>query len=324
MPLSLICACGARIELEDALAGQEVACPECQQPLKAPAAAQARAVRTSAFALTSLILALVGAFTLVGTLAAILCGLIAVVTILRDRERLAGLGYAVGGILLGFVFTALTAFALFGPESFAVAGWIRERNMAAAVEYPSALDADGKGWTITRPNEAWGVSRNTQLNDPVADIFLAKAPPDVVLVQVRRHGFVDVRPDSSDPKQRMAEYQAQLLAEYQGDLGDLFGGPPNSNSKNKDEGINRVTNGVIRRPAHPVPALAGYEGSETELDVQAGGQQWTLILRVYRNNRPGDKDAGRVYILRAYSPVRWAKENRAEFDKALDSFRLVK
>ena len=34
MPLSLICRCGARIELEDALAGQEVACPECQQPLE--------------------------------------------------------------------------------------------------------------------------------------------------------------------------------------------------------------------------------------------------------------------------------------------------
>ena len=56
MPLSLICACGARIELEDAFAGQEVACPECQQPLRAPAG-QNQPVHTSAFALASLTLA---------------------------------------------------------------------------------------------------------------------------------------------------------------------------------------------------------------------------------------------------------------------------
>src|ERR1700691_516058 len=99
MPLSLICACGARIELEDALAGQEVACPECQQPLKAPAGtAQSQPIRTSGFALPSLVLAVTGAFTVVGTLAAIGLGFVAVAMILRQRDRLAGLGYAVAGI----------------------------------------------------------------------------------------------------------------------------------------------------------------------------------------------------------------------------------
>ena len=33
MPLSLTCDCGARFELEEALAGQSVSCPECQQVL---------------------------------------------------------------------------------------------------------------------------------------------------------------------------------------------------------------------------------------------------------------------------------------------------
>src|SRR6516164_8034723 len=102
MPLSLICACGARIELEDALAGQEVACPECQQPLKAPAGdAQAQPMRTSGLAIASLVLAVTGAFTVVGTLAAVVLGLAAVGFILRRRDRLAGLGYAVAGIAIG-------------------------------------------------------------------------------------------------------------------------------------------------------------------------------------------------------------------------------
>ena len=324
MPLSLICACGARIELEDALAGQEVACPECQQPLKAPAAPQAPAVRTSAFALASLVLALVGAFTLVGTLAAVVCGLIGVATILRDRERLAGLGYAFAGIALGFLFTALTAFALFGPETFAVPGWMREKSMAEALDYTGPLEVAGKGWTITRPGETWGVAHGGPVNDPVADIFLNKAQPDVVLVQVRRHGFVDVRQESSDPKQSMEQYQAQLKAEYEADQDALFGGPTNPNAKGKDEGIMRVTNGVVRKTRTLPAAAPGYDGREMEMDVQAGGQRWTLVLRFYRNNSRNDKDAGRVYVLRAYSPARWAKENRAEFDKALDSFRLVK
>ena len=73
MPLSLICDCGARFEVEDALAGQTVSCPECQQPLKAPAA-QRPTLRTSAFALASFLLAVVGAFTVVGTIAAVILG----------------------------------------------------------------------------------------------------------------------------------------------------------------------------------------------------------------------------------------------------------
>ena len=158
MPLSLICACGARIELEDALAGQEVACPECQQPLKAPAGdAQSQPLRTSGFALASLVLAITGAFTIVGTLAAIVLGLIAVVLIFRHRERLAGLGYAIAGIAIGVVFTALTVVAFSATEPFGFAGYMRERNMAPFVDTAGPLEVVDRGWAITRPTEQWGV-----------------------------------------------------------------------------------------------------------------------------------------------------------------------
>ena len=117
MPLSLTCDCGARFEVEDALAGQSVACPECQQPLKAPSF-QRPVVRTSGFALASFLLAVVGAFTVVGTIAAVVLGLIAVVRILRDRERIAGLGFAGFGVGLGLAFTAITLWAISNGELF--------------------------------------------------------------------------------------------------------------------------------------------------------------------------------------------------------------
>src|SRR5262249_45582302 len=256
-----------------------------------PAAAGRRAVLAGASAWASLILALVGAFTLVGTLAAILCGLIAVVTILRNRERLAGLGYAVAGILLGFVFTALTAFALFGPELFAAGAWMRERNMAAVVDHSGPLEVGAKGWTITRPNEQWGVARGGQVNDPIADIFLTKAPPELVLVQVRRHGFVDVRQDSTDKNMSTKEYESQLLGEYREDPDGRFGGAVNPNPKDKDEGNMRLTNGEVRKGPYSVTAPPGYDGRGMELDVLAGHQRWVLILRFYRG-QSNTKDAG--------------------------------
>jgi DNA-directed RNA polymerase subunit RPC12/RpoP len=53
MGLSLSCTCGARFEVEDTVAGQSVACPECQQAIKVLPVRAAR-VRTSGYALASM------------------------------------------------------------------------------------------------------------------------------------------------------------------------------------------------------------------------------------------------------------------------------
>src|SRR5262245_13070273 len=100
MPLSLSCSCGARFEVEETFAGQEVACPECQTSLKAPLP-HCVPRRTSGLAVASVILAVAGAFTLIGTLLAVVLGAAALVSIARHRERLAGAGYAVFGIVWG-------------------------------------------------------------------------------------------------------------------------------------------------------------------------------------------------------------------------------
>src|SRR5262245_57704151 len=110
MALSLSCACGARFEVEETLAGQAVTCPDCREPVQAPQAGGG-AARTSGFAVASTVLALVGAFTLIGTVAAVVLGLVALVSVARNPGRVAGAGYAVFGIVAGVVFTALTLFA---------------------------------------------------------------------------------------------------------------------------------------------------------------------------------------------------------------------
>src|SRR2546423_14593459 len=102
MTLSLTCACGARLEIDDKFAGQPINCPDCQRALQAPAAqAAGGGRRTSGLALASILLALIGAFTIVGTLAAAVLGVVALLRIARKRHPPARRGHAFAGILLG-------------------------------------------------------------------------------------------------------------------------------------------------------------------------------------------------------------------------------
>ena len=122
----LTCACGARFEVDDSLAGQEVLCPECQQPVRATDAGRPPRV-TSAWALASVLLALLGAFTVVGTIIAVVLGLIALVSIRRQRDRVTGSGFAVFGVCLGLLFTVLTIVAMNAVDLFGLESWLRDR-----------------------------------------------------------------------------------------------------------------------------------------------------------------------------------------------------
>src|SRR5260221_14179514 len=100
MPISVICRCGGRREIDEKFLGKELPCPDCQRPLptKAPATPPPLDLpdyrRTSGLAVLSLTLALVGAFTIIGTLAAIVIGVFAIREIANKSNKLEGLGYA--------------------------------------------------------------------------------------------------------------------------------------------------------------------------------------------------------------------------------------
>src|SRR5262245_28107264 len=117
MSLSLACSCGARFEVEDTFAGQTISCPDCHQSIQAPAI-QAKSLRTSGFALASATMTLVLAFTGIGTLLAVLFGIVALRQISRHRDQVTGSGFAIFGIVGGTVFTILFVLAIIRTELF--------------------------------------------------------------------------------------------------------------------------------------------------------------------------------------------------------------
>ena len=100
MTISLTCACGVRLEIDESFAGQTINCPDCQRAIVAPKP-EPEGLRTSGFALGSLTLGLVGAFTVIGTLLAVVLGLLGLQSIRRAPERVTGRGFALAGIGLG-------------------------------------------------------------------------------------------------------------------------------------------------------------------------------------------------------------------------------
>src|SRR5687767_126419 len=127
MPLSLTCDCGARFDADDLLAGQDVPCPECAEPVRA---AGKPTPRLSLWAVAALALALLGALTPVGGLAALLVGVVALVRIQTRPDRPSGTAMALIGSLLGLAGALVTGVVILRPDALPVAGWLRQQARA--------------------------------------------------------------------------------------------------------------------------------------------------------------------------------------------------
>ena len=133
MTLALTCTCGARLEIDEKFAGQTIACPDCNRPLAtAPAATPPK---TSGLALASLLLALIGAFTLVGSLLAMAYGLWGLKQIRRTPEQIGGRRYARAGIVLGGIFTVLTLGLLWSRDFLKLDSLLRTIESAGSIFY---------------------------------------------------------------------------------------------------------------------------------------------------------------------------------------------
>jgi hypothetical protein len=164
MAISLTCSCGARLEIDDKFAGKVIPCPDCQQPLNTAAATPvAPDLPVSGMALTSLILALVGAFTLVGSLAAVVVGYLALRRIAQAHQRIGGARLARAGMIVGAVGTFLTLAAFVSNELVGVDSMLREWRYGAQMDY--ATDSSGyftsplgqdERLGIQRPSRSWG------------------------------------------------------------------------------------------------------------------------------------------------------------------------
>jgi hypothetical protein len=299
MAIALECPCGAHFEVEDTFAGHGVTCPECHRLVKAPVGG-GETLRTSGYALASIILALVLAFTVVGTLVAVVLGVIGLVSIARNPGRVAGAGYAVSGILLGLIFTGLTVLAFSKAELFEEA---RERVVGNEVDRSGPLEVVRKedGFAITRPSQQWGVARPEMVQriNSHSNLMLANPGRDAYLdVTLQRVGAAT-----------LDECRDNLVNNYKESKTDDWLGNQGGGS-----GLRRVTLRLTRR----LPPADRLEREEVLLDIREVGQTFTFLIRLEKDDR-----TGRLYILRGWTSVRRYDRLEPDFRKCMDSFRLL-
>jgi hypothetical protein len=309
MPVSLTCSCGALLEIDDKFAGQIIHCPDCNRPLNtAPPAPEPPL--TSGFALASLLLALVGAFTVVGTILAVVCGVTALKQIRRAPEQIGGTRFARAGIVLGAVLTPLTLVALWSPEVLRLDGLLRAIEWAGKIDYPArdmvaitpsaGLDL-GQSSSIMRPSAAWGRSTFQKSDTP------KETAHDLVLVNVWEDAYIICLT-------KWLDGQAQTLEECRQEGQEKF---------LQSEFVSKV----LGRVPSDGPPLVGQDrerkqlpGTETQeflFDIRLGGVDRTFLIRVLR-------DGNRLYVVAGGTRKNRFARLQPEIVKALDSFKMEK
>ncbi len=321
MSLALTCDCGARFEVDDLQAGKDVPCPECREAVRAPQ--RAAGPQLSFWALASVVLALVGAFTLVGSVAAVLAGLYALLAINHARGRLTGSGVALGAIVAGLLFTGLTLLVVLRPGLLPVGSWLRQRSMAGQVDTTGTLEMLSRSGDvlITRPSSEWGRARNDRTDDPVVSDIQQKR--ELLLVNLARHAYVDVFRDTSNTvtleryydafiEQDINPYRAALLGEDEGPTYTRRGfgaGPPVADTRGP------FAPQILSQ--NNIDEVDGHQAREWVIEQRRGGQTWMFIIRAYK--RGGLLP---IHVVRAYTPLRRFEANEEELRRLLDSVRI--
>ena len=293
MAISVTCSCGARLELDDKFAGKAIPCPDCQQPLNTKIAVdESRQVPVSGLAITSVILAIVGAFTIVGSLAAVVVGFFAMRQIAREPDRFGGLNFARAGTIAGGVFTLLTLALFMASDVFGVDSLLREFNNARDVDYKTDSGGQFKipqtngdhDFVIPRPSSAWGKLK-------------AEGGAQELLT------LVNLREDAhllciSMPEQDEEAALDKAVERFRGSA--LF------KNLNKPE---------AKAPTpEPEPRTVPENKNERILDVRVGNYDRTFLLRVVKAQKGGD-----IFLLAAGTRKgrfgRIVEDVRRAFDK---------
>jgi hypothetical protein len=300
MAVTVQCVCGVPFEVDDGLAGQAVVCPACQAPVQAPALDRTP-VRTSGLALAALILSLVGMFTVIFTLLAVLLGLLAIISIKRDRDRLAGMGYAIFAIVAGTVFTGASLFLYTNVELMPVDGYVEAGLNSGMIDYGGDREVQRKekGYAITRPNKKWGVAKK-------GFMLQMGAQGDLMLVNPYGHAYVQVMADPVFGRS-LENYTDEVIKSYREVRG------------NAQLGMWAPKVGGFKlRDRRPLKRGDGLQGIELTFDLSYGNEQQTYVEHIF-------KPAGRDEFYRVPG---WTSKQRfahmeSELRGAIDSFRLI-
>jgi hypothetical protein len=315
MSLSLICTCGARLEIDDKFAGKVVTCPDCQRPLETTPPS-AKAARTSGFALAGLALGIIGAFTLIGPILAIVCGVIGLRHIARSPTEVGGRRFALAAIILGGVFLLLGVGGHLSPEILGIDGLFREIEWAKKLNYSSEAQETAQEspnnqykFTIERPNGSWAVLSHTGV--PVAAASEDESVKTaLVLVQPWDEAFISCATlPSWDPKESAEDMLERAVAAFlKSEVILVQGQFPATKSP-------RLTPTVRGSKVRPSPK--SVVDQETLIDVNLGGYPRTFLLRVL-------KVQGQFKIHMVAAGTRSSRFSRLEPELrgAIDSFRV--
>jgi hypothetical protein len=304
MPFALTCACGAHLEIDDKFAGQQITCPDCQRLLQTPGGDQP-VRRTSGLALASILLALIGAFTIIGTLAAVLLGVLALVQMGGRSDRLAGRGYAIAGILIGLVMTGGTLFAISSVELFGISSIVSDAYWQGKLDYdgPMEIVRDREGFAITRPSAKWGLYK-----PPSTNPFDNHVRDDLLLVRPDEDAVVLCIAEPVDEKKGIEQCRERAEQILRGDRFGLF---------------TKQTRGVLPSPPQvvktdrPTP-VNGVEMVDMWINKKAGSEDKTFLVRVL-------KKRGDTSLFIVVAGTRRTQFNRVEPElrEALNSFRIL-
>lgn len=283
MPISVTCQCGAKLEIDEKFLGKEVPCPDCNRPLPTKAAAVPPPLqlpeytRTSGLAVLSLVLALVGAFTIVGTIAAIVVGVFAIKEIAGSSKKLGGVGFARAGIVVGAVGTFLTLAAFISPTVLGVDVFLRELAFAGRIQYSNnefaaSTHTQRGNIKLKRPTPPtqWAsyLSRAAQLKNFDND--------DLILVNVRENAFIACQTVNFN---EAAEDEADLLKKvlvrfHRSELVDLIGRLRDNALTHEGTVAEEKIIKVFDRDAKKE-----IDKKEVVLDLRLGRNDWRFLIQ---------------------------------------------
>jgi hypothetical protein len=307
MPISVTCACGARLEIDEKFLGKEVPCPDCGKPLptKAPPTPPPLELpnhrRLSVLAILSLTFGLVGLLVpIVGATVAVALGILAIAQI-RNSKKLDGINMARAGIAVGALSGVLGIVVLIFP--FGMDFVLREMAMLRFLSYATGESIESRGGSILikRPKTSsrWG-TLETQAQNNVRD------PDDLIAVNVHADAYMacmhtprDILFDDDAIQKSVLEQLAR--SELVSMLGRLNGQPAPEPT-----------------PIAPSVVDKAKQVGEMTVDMRLGGIDRRMLVLYKTNDR-----------LRTHIFVGCARRSRfdsmqAEFREAFDGFKSTR
>jgi hypothetical protein len=279
-------------------AGQTIACPDCSKPL-AVTPPPPPPKGTSGLALTSLLLALVGAFTVVGSLAAVVLGAIAYRRIPK-QPGVAGQPYAKAGMIVGGVFTVLALIAYNLSDLAGLDSLLRRYVWAGKLSFPAELAVvkatSLRSYTLRRPSSRWGVVELPPSAGPADRVMLVDVKNDAHILWL----FYD----AMHPEEDAFNQRAKAL--------DLF----------RRSALVQMIGKLPPEPEEPEAPEQGFKERDVQendkeqtffFDIPLGGVQRTFLFRLV-------PDVGHLNIVVGGARTQRFEALKDDLKAALDSF----